>query len=61
MSLYTYLKEHNEEILFVDMCGNLLIVQCKNNIKVTFECPSVERAQKKLTIFRRDLENQRVG
>ena len=59
--MYDYLKEHNNEVLFVDKCGKLLIVQCKNNIKCIFEYPNVERAQKKLTIFRRDLENQRVG
>ena len=41
MSLYDYLKEHNEHVLFVDKCGKLLIVQCKNNIKVTFELLSV--------------------
>ena len=54
--MYTYLKEHNEEILFVDMCGNLLIVQCKDKIKCIFECPSVEHAREKLPSFRKDLE-----
>ena len=61
MSIYEYLKEHSNEVMFVDRTGNMLAVYCKNNIKVLFEFNTINTANKKLTKFRRELENKRVG
>lgn len=61
MSIYNYLKQNKKEVLFVDRSGNIIAVYCKGNIKVLFEYNNINTASRKLTQFRRDLENKRVG
>lgn len=59
--IYDYLKTNNEEVLFCDRSGNIISVYLKNDIKIIFEFKSIEIATRKLTIFRRELENKKVG
>lgn len=61
MSIYNYLKENNKEVQFVDRSGNILAVYLKGNVKVLFEYSNINTASRKLTQFRRELENKRVG
>jgi hypothetical protein len=61
MSIYDYLKQNKKEVLFVDRTGNLLAVYCKNDIKILFEFSNIHAASRKLTQFRRDLEDKKVG
>ena len=61
MTIYSYLKEHKNEVEFVDRSGNLIAVYCKNDIKVIFQYNTIGTASRKLTKFRRELENKRVG
>lgn len=61
MSIYDYLKNNKREVMFVERTGNLVAVYCKNNIKILFEYNTIGTASRKLTQFRRDLENKRVG
>ena len=61
MSIYNYLKLHRNEVLFVDRSGNIISVYCKGDIKVSFTYKNINTASRKLTQFRRDLENKRVG
>ena len=61
MSIYNYLKLHRNEVLFVDRSGNIISVYCKGDIKVSFIYNNINTASRKLTQFRRDLENKRVG
>lgn len=60
MSLYEFLKENKEDVLFCDRTGNLIAVYCRDNIKVLFEFPSVNQATFQYTKFRRELENIKV-
>ena len=61
MSIYNYLKEHKNEVQFVDRSGKLISVYCTNGIKVIFEYNTISTASRKLTQFRRELENKKVG
>lgn len=61
MTLYDYLKRNSKDVLFVDRTGNIISVYCKNNIKILFEYNTISTASNKLTRFRRDLENRKVG
>lgn len=61
MSIYEFLKQNKKEVLFVDRSGNIIAVYCKNGIKVLFEYSNIHLASKKLTKFRRELENKKVG
>ena len=61
MSIYNYLKQNKKEVMFVDRTGNIIAVYCKDNIKVLFEYNNINTASRKLTQFRRDLEDKRVG
>lgn len=61
MTVYDYLKENNDEVLFCDRTGNIISVYCKNNIKILFEFKTINNASAKLTQFRRELEGKRVG
>ncbi len=61
MSIYNYLKEHSNEVQFVDRSGTLIAVYLKDNTKVIFQFNSIGTASRKLTQFRRELENKRVG
>lgn len=60
MSIYEFLKENNDDVLFCDRSGNLIAVYCKNNVKVLFEFSSTNLAQKNYRKFRRELENIKV-
>ena len=61
MSVYDYLKANRKDVMFVDRSGNIISVYCKNNIKVQFHYNTISTASRKLTQFRRELENKRVG
>lgn len=61
MTLYDYLKEHKNDVLFCDRTGNIIAVYLKDNVKILFEYNTINTATKKLTKFRRDLENIKVG
>ena len=61
MSLYDYLKSHKNEVLFVDRTGSIISVYCTNDVRVIFEYNTISTASRKLTQFRRDLENKKVG
>ena len=61
MTIYNYLKEHNNEVEFVDRTGNIISVYLKNDVKVQFQYNTINTASRKLTKFRIDLENKRVG
>lgn len=60
MSLYEFLKENNDDVLFCDRTGNLIAVYCKGNVKVLFEFSSVNKATFEYRKFRRELENIKV-
>ena len=61
MSIYDYLKRNNKEVQFVDRSGTIISVYCKGNIKIQFQYNTISTASRKLTQFRRELENKRVG
>lgn len=61
MSIYDYLKRNNKEVQFVDRSGTIISVYCKGNIKIQFQYNTISIASRKLTQFRRELENKRVG
>lgn len=60
MSIYEFLKENNDDVLFCDRSGNLIAVYCKNNVKLVFEFSSISLAQKNYRKFRRELEGIKV-
>lgn len=60
MSLYEFLKEHAEDVLFCDRTGNIISVYCRNDIKVLFEFNTIHLAQTNYRKFRRELEGIKV-
>ena len=58
--MFNYLRENNEDVLFVDRTGNIIAVYCKGNIKVLFEFSTQNIAKNKYREFRRELEGIKV-
>lgn len=60
MSVYDYLKNNRQEVLFVERTGTLVSAYLKNNTRVIFEYNTIGTASRKLTKMRRELEGKRV-
>ena len=58
--MFNYLRENNNDVLFVDRTGNIIAVYCKGNIKVLFEFSTQNIAKNKYREFRRELEGIKV-
>ena len=54
-------KVDKEDVVCVDRTGNLIILYCKNDIKIVKRCSSKSQASKLLTKYRRKFENIRLG
>lgn len=61
MTIYDYLKQNKKDVLFCDRTGNIISVYLKNDVKILFEFNTISTASRKLTQFRRDFEDKKVG
>ena len=50
-----------DDVLFCDRSGNIISVYCRDNVKIQFTFDSVEKATRKFTKFRKELEGIKVG
>lgn len=60
MSIYEYLKENKEEVLFVDRTGTIVAVYLKDNVKALFDFGTINTASRKFREYRRELEGVKV-
>ena len=59
--LYENLKKQSDEVIMCDRTGNIISVYLKGDVKVLFSFGTINTAQKKYSMFQRDLLNRKVG
>lgn len=56
-----FLKPKKEDIIFIERTGTIVSVYLKGGLKVIKEFPNISAASKGFTIFRKELQDIKVG